>query len=110
MAGLRKGPRCDKVAGETAACSFCPPAFPRIYKNEGVQPKPVSSAGASKTVKTLFMSLGVYLGRGEERGRASLARVFVVAVFQRRAQLLFAMGLFRGMAAGFSANLCATMI
>lgn len=60
MAGLRKDPRCDKVVGEMAACSFCPPAFPRIYKNEGVQPEPVSSAGASKIVKTLFVLLGGY--------------------------------------------------
>ena len=70
MAELCKDPRCDKVAGETTACSFCPPAFPRIYKNEGVQLEPVSSAGASKIVKTLFVSLGVYLGQGEECGKS----------------------------------------
>ena len=37
MAGLEVHPLCDKVEGEPTRCSFCPAAFPPVWKHGGVQ-------------------------------------------------------------------------
>ena len=55
--GLVKHAACDKVLGEPTRCSFCGPAFPAVWKLQGVKQTRMPAQQASKRIKQLFAGL-----------------------------------------------------
>ena len=50
-------PQCDKVEGQRADCSFCPPAFPSFHKKLGKMDCPMPTAKVTEIIRKLFMGL-----------------------------------------------------
>ena len=50
--------KCGKVLGEPARCSYCPAAFPPVWKHGGVQNgRSIPTSQVSQRIKALFLGL-----------------------------------------------------
>lgn len=69
-AGLKVESRCEKVEGQPDRCPVCPPAFPSITKNGGVQPRPMPRARVTEIMRVFFLELAAAGLMTEEEARA----------------------------------------
>ena len=56
-ARIAVSPHCDKVEGQRADCSFCPPAFPSFHKVHGKMDVPMPISKVTEVIRKLFMGL-----------------------------------------------------